>query len=473
MLAKQAWRILHGGDSLLCRSLKARYFPRTDVLLASKPHNPSFTRKSLLVGRDLLLEGIAWKVGNGSRIRLGIDRWLPNGFGNYRAARVNDGWQDSTLSEVMLADDYEWDWEKWANMVQDGELACLPQFVRPMANDDTPFWPTGKFNTYSVKSGYLLACDIAKRNVASSSSSSCSLWHWIWGLEVIPKVKLFMWRGLAGAIPTAMALRGRSIEVDPKCRRCGAHEENLEHALRDCHWAVFLWATSPLRLPTHGNGEVLPISCWFERIRSNPDRETHNLFATVAWVVWYGRNLLLFQNKEVTHQDCFLIARRALCPKLLVPFQSSTMATSVECTRDLQVKVSCDAAIVNGSGAGFGAVISDKDDTFRGCCYDFMTGSVTAEEGEALAGLRGLQMCADRGVPDVVLETDSRQLLYWRLINQDKDPSYIGDITTKILSLANHFRHCAFSWTRREGNAMADKLAKFAVSFHVASFTFF
>ncbi|XP_057811479.1 uncharacterized mitochondrial protein AtMg00310-like [Salvia miltiorrhiza] len=76
MLAKQTWRILQNGSTLLARSLKARYFPRTDILLASKAHNPSFVWRSLLAGRDLLMKGIVWKVGDGERIRIGKDCWI-------------------------------------------------------------------------------------------------------------------------------------------------------------------------------------------------------------------------------------------------------------------------------------------------------------------------------------------------------------------------------------------------------------
>ncbi|XP_057803274.1 uncharacterized mitochondrial protein AtMg00310-like [Salvia miltiorrhiza] len=102
MLAKQACRILQNGTTLLARSLKARYFPRSDILLASKAHNPSFVWKSLLVGRDLLLEGLAWRVGDRTRIRIGRDAWLPDGRENFRPARVNEQWADLKVVDLLL-----------------------------------------------------------------------------------------------------------------------------------------------------------------------------------------------------------------------------------------------------------------------------------------------------------------------------------------------------------------------------------
>ncbi|XP_057775136.1 uncharacterized mitochondrial protein AtMg00310-like [Salvia miltiorrhiza] len=74
LLAKQVWRLAQNDTSLLARSLKARYYPRSDIFLASKAHNPSFAWTSLLVGRKLLEEGMAWRLGDGARIRMGLDK---------------------------------------------------------------------------------------------------------------------------------------------------------------------------------------------------------------------------------------------------------------------------------------------------------------------------------------------------------------------------------------------------------------
>uniref|UniRef100_A0A803Q009 DUF4283 domain-containing protein n=1 Tax=Cannabis sativa TaxID=3483 RepID=A0A803Q009_CANSA len=66
MLAKQAWRILKNPNSHLSFLLKAHYFPQTSILTVVPGHNPSFTWRSILWGRDLLASGIIWKVGNGT-----------------------------------------------------------------------------------------------------------------------------------------------------------------------------------------------------------------------------------------------------------------------------------------------------------------------------------------------------------------------------------------------------------------------
>uniref|UniRef100_A0A803Q724 Reverse transcriptase domain-containing protein n=1 Tax=Cannabis sativa TaxID=3483 RepID=A0A803Q724_CANSA len=78
MLAKQAWRIFKNPSSLLAQVLHARYFPRSTFLQANPGHNPSFSWRSILWGRELLNSGLLWKIGNGSDIRTIEDHWLPN-----------------------------------------------------------------------------------------------------------------------------------------------------------------------------------------------------------------------------------------------------------------------------------------------------------------------------------------------------------------------------------------------------------
>jgi hypothetical protein len=77
LLAKQAWRMITNPDSLCARVLRARYCKGGDVLTATCPKRASFTWKSILHGRDLLKEGLVWRVGNGESIEVWNQNWIP------------------------------------------------------------------------------------------------------------------------------------------------------------------------------------------------------------------------------------------------------------------------------------------------------------------------------------------------------------------------------------------------------------
>jgi hypothetical protein len=70
LLAKQAWRIITAPLSLCSRVLRARYFKGGDFLIARCPKAASFTFKSIMHGRELLKEGLIWRIGSGNEVKV-------------------------------------------------------------------------------------------------------------------------------------------------------------------------------------------------------------------------------------------------------------------------------------------------------------------------------------------------------------------------------------------------------------------
>ncbi|KAA3485540.1 reverse transcriptase [Gossypium australe] len=63
LLAKQP-------QCLLARVLKACYFPFTDILTAKVGSYPSFTWRSIYNARELIEEGVLWRIGKGDRVNI-------------------------------------------------------------------------------------------------------------------------------------------------------------------------------------------------------------------------------------------------------------------------------------------------------------------------------------------------------------------------------------------------------------------
>lgn len=68
LLVKMGWRLMTDHDSLVCKVLKARYFPDEDFLSAHIGENPSYTWSSIHATQGLLRKGVRWKVRTSSRI---------------------------------------------------------------------------------------------------------------------------------------------------------------------------------------------------------------------------------------------------------------------------------------------------------------------------------------------------------------------------------------------------------------------
>ncbi|KAL4324012.1 hypothetical protein GQ457_11G027330 [Hibiscus cannabinus] len=75
LLGKQLWSLLSTPDSLLCCTLRAKYFPDGDLFSASAPARSSFAWKGLHRAMLRLRDGFFWTLGIDSQVRLFRDCW--------------------------------------------------------------------------------------------------------------------------------------------------------------------------------------------------------------------------------------------------------------------------------------------------------------------------------------------------------------------------------------------------------------
>jgi len=76
MLVKQCWRLLKWPDSLVACVMREKYHPSVDFLDSNIGRRPSFVWRSIWQTKPLLQEGLMWRVGNGSKIKLWEDKWI-------------------------------------------------------------------------------------------------------------------------------------------------------------------------------------------------------------------------------------------------------------------------------------------------------------------------------------------------------------------------------------------------------------
>lgn len=81
LLAKQYWRLFQNLDSLAVEILKAKYFSNGSIYDA-KLGSRSSNAWSIWSTQDLLKAALIWRVGDGERIKIWKDRWIPNPTSN-------------------------------------------------------------------------------------------------------------------------------------------------------------------------------------------------------------------------------------------------------------------------------------------------------------------------------------------------------------------------------------------------------
>jgi hypothetical protein len=243
MLGKQCWRLVTEPESLCARVLKGRYFPETDFLSPVKPRASSYTRRSILFGRELLLKGIRWGVGNGQGISILQDSWIPR-LQSDTFKTVEDLPPNSKVSFLLNDRADHWDMDK-VNFFFTPEMARAIQQI-PVSRhggDDFISWPHAKFGLYTVKSAHNLARtgkSFAKRYAndrgdSSDLSNQEKQWKSIWSITSPEKMKIVVWRMVRDCLPTGFQLQHRKIPAEDQCVFCGL-SERVEHIFLFCPW---------------------------------------------------------------------------------------------------------------------------------------------------------------------------------------------------------------------------------------------
>ena len=44
---------------------------------------------------------------------------------------------------------------------------------------------------------------------------------YIWSLDTAPKIKMFLWKAVSGALPVTDNLLSRGMKIDSRCQVCG------------------------------------------------------------------------------------------------------------------------------------------------------------------------------------------------------------------------------------------------------------
>ncbi|EPS63383.1 hypothetical protein M569_11401 [Genlisea aurea] len=229
LLAKQCWRIFTKDDLLLSRVLQGKYYKNTSFLEARLGRNPSFTWRSLLTAKNLLLSGLRWRPGDGVHINVWNSPWLPRA-GSFKPMFRNPALSPHLrVSDLISPDTCDWNRSYIQQVFLPADAATILSIpLGSSGHHDRMIWHYSREGTYTVKSGYLHARSIeSNRNPgpAHSNPEISAFWKHLWKVALPPKIILFGWRLCKGILPTKDLLFHRKICPDSLCEICHQHEE--------------------------------------------------------------------------------------------------------------------------------------------------------------------------------------------------------------------------------------------------------
>ncbi|KAA3459012.1 reverse transcriptase [Gossypium australe] len=179
---------------------------------------PSFTWRSICNARELIAEGMVWRVGSREHVNIWNDPWLPGREHNKISGHdINTKW--TTVNQLMEADKYTWNRELIGK------------------TEDTLVWKYEGSGEYTVKSGYRVLAAILgqSKNYSPLEDVYKVFYKALWSLNIPSKIKIHNWRLFDNMLPHYSNLARRRLSVDSVCPLCKEALEDSSHLLWDCN----------------------------------------------------------------------------------------------------------------------------------------------------------------------------------------------------------------------------------------------
>ncbi|KAG7593406.1 Reverse transcriptase domain [Arabidopsis thaliana x Arabidopsis arenosa] len=301
LLAKQAWRLLDVPDSLLARVYKARYYANKSFLEAAVGNRPSYAWRSIMFGKELLERGLMKTIGNGQSTYVWVDKWLFDGIPR-RPINKETLMDISLRVSSLITPQGEWNVPRLTELFTSEDVMHIRSFPPSPLKPDRHVWAYTKEGHYSVKSGHWLVNRVATamEGIPEDIKTINKIKERVWKLQTAPKIKMFLWRALSGALAVADCLQTHGLAVNPMCPLCRVEEETITHVLFKCPLAAAVWHLTTLPHPDQGFGVSITVN--IQHVLSMMERADLPSTTTAAipwllWEIWKARNSTLYAGK--------------------------------------------------------------------------------------------------------------------------------------------------------------------------------
>ncbi|XP_050117652.1 uncharacterized protein LOC126595375 [Malus sylvestris] len=147
-----------------------------------------------------------WQVMSGNQIKFWVDKWVPSiDCGHPKPPSGVEVDREMHVASVIHMVGGSWDLESMHNLISEED--CME--VSNIQVGDSK-WEDRHIDP--------------------------AVWHGIWRVEALPKIRHFLWRGIKGALATQLNLFKQKYALSPVCPICNECEEYVEHLLFFCPW---------------------------------------------------------------------------------------------------------------------------------------------------------------------------------------------------------------------------------------------
>ncbi|KAK6123164.1 hypothetical protein DH2020_043092 [Rehmannia glutinosa] len=394
LLAKQAWRILTSPDSLLAKIFKAKYHNQCSFLEAKLNHMSSWTWRSIMASRKILLSGCLKKIYSGENTNIWGDRWLPIPPFQVTSPIPTNFAPQEKVADLIDKEINSWNVPLVHALFSEPEASLILSMPLSLSHYEDPwYWFHSKNGKFNVKSAYYVSLteinmDSGFPEMGSSSSGNFPIWRNLWKLRIPPRILHFTWRFLTDSLPVPQNLLRRRIPVDSTCPHCDSHDASSSHILFTCPFAMQVWQLAGIDHPIFLHQQP-SVALWARDVILDSPSNISEFFAAICNGIWYSRNKKIHENQP-PHATSIV----ASAGSMLSTFQSAhgwperpSLALSVflQCA-PLGIHAYFDGTIsVSNKWAGIGIFLRNCDGSFLQGLSQSFPGITNPKIAEALA----------------------------------------------------------------------------------------
>ncbi|XP_010676995.1 uncharacterized protein LOC104892705 [Beta vulgaris subsp. vulgaris] len=303
LLMKQVWRI-HNKPHLLLSKVFKPSNPQTSWIRSTKS-KISLGRRGLLSASQSLRKNCVWKVGNGTSIRAGLQPWVFGNIPTFRDGITLREAAQTRVADLILPHNQGWNIRKLYTLFIPSDAHLIQRIELPARFDvpDRVYWPLARSGEYTTKSGYGLLLQQQQQQQTHSMTlpENSKFFHHLWGLNIMPKWKIFIWKLWHNCLATSSNLQRRGIINTTHCSMCLDDNEDDQHIFRFCPMAMEAWEGSPLSISSSENHAMSLASWivfWLEKyLKEDGYRGLRvPIFIGTLWAIWKTRNEQIFRQ---------------------------------------------------------------------------------------------------------------------------------------------------------------------------------
>jgi hypothetical protein len=297
--------------------------------------------------REVLKKRACYAVGNGHKVRVWEDLWIP-WLENFKPRPKNNLVEQQSLVVSQLIDGERgcWDLAKLKELFDEESCYAILAIPLSLRNiQDKMMWVANPHGMFTVKLAYFLQQVVL-------SSPERSVWRRLWRLRMYERYKMKLWRIAHNILPTRSRLKELGLTQEGECPFCHIEEESCLHLFKDCDLAKTLWfgnrwnvssSFQLVQLVVDPSSNLVPIKIPIDQFQT---------MAVIIWEqIWNLRNKIIFKKSEANMQVALLSIERKFHERSTIWIKQDTNKTPMQ-TMNWKaptfgsLKINCDVVVV-------------------------------------------------------------------------------------------------------------------------------